>query len=230
MSAATKSGVLIIGGPPRAELLPPEVAQGVKARALRRTLVFLVVVVAAITALGVVGATALSIASVGALATATDQGNALLVQQGEFAEVRQITSMIGKAEEGLELGSATEIQWKAYFAEIEGSLPAGTTITTFAAATATPTTPFAAPTLPLQGARIGELTFTATSATLPDVELWLNGLSTITGFVDATPGTVVLATGGGYTVNIIMHINSDVFDNPYSRAAPDAGTTPSEGN
>lgn len=225
MSALNKSGALVVGGPPRAELLPPEVAQGVKARALRRSLVALVILVVAITAAGVVGATIASGASQLLLGAEIENGNQLLKAQGEYAEVRQITSMIAKAEEGLELGSATEFRWKDYLAELSASLPPGTSVTNIAAELATPTKPYTAPTIPLQGERIGELTFTATSPTLPDVELWLNGLTNVTGFVDATPGSVVLDGNGTYTVNIVMHVNSDVFDNPYSRSDPDEDET-----
>lgn len=236
MSALNKSGALVVGGPPRAELLPPEVAQGVRARALRRSLVALVILVVAVTATGVVGATIASGASLLVLNAEVERGNQLLKDQAEFAEVRQIKTMIGKAEEGLELGSSTEIRWSAYLAEIAASLPAGTTVTDIAAVLATPTQPYAAPTIPLQGERIGELTFTATTATLPDVEVWLNGLETVTGFVDATPGSVDLDANGTYTVKIVMHINSDVFENRFSRsaaaeeeAAGDGETTDEEG-
>lgn len=225
MSALNKSGVLVVGGPPRAELLPPEVAQGVRARALRRSLVALVILVVAVTATGVVGATIAAGASQLLLAAEIEKGNQLLKDQGEYAEVRQITTMISKAKEGLELGSATEFRWKDYLAELAASLPAGTSVTNIGAALATPTTPYLASTIPLQGDRIGELTFTATSPTLPDIELWLNGLTTVTGFVDATPGSVTRDESGTYTVNIVMHVNSDVFDNPYSRSETDEDET-----
>jgi len=228
MSALNKSGTLVVGGPPRAELLPPEVAQGVRARALRRSLVALVILVVAITAAGVVATTIASGASQLLLNAETERGNDLLKQQAEYSEVRQVQTMIGKAQEGLELGSSTEIRWSSYLAEIAASLPPGTTVTDIAAVLATPTQPYTAPTIPLQGERIGELTFTATSPTLPDVELWLNGLETVTGFVDATPGTVELDANNAYTVKIVMHINSDVFETRFSRSAPDADAEDTE--
>lgn len=217
--SASRGETVIVGGPPRAELLPPEVGQAVKARATRRLLVFAVIVATGIVAAGVVGATVLSASSAMALAQATDEGNRLVQAQGEFAEVRRVSTMIAKAEEGLEIGSVTEIPWKDYFGEIQGSLPAGVLVTNFSAETATPTIPYALPSAPLQGERIGELTFTAFSPTLPDVEAWLNGLEKVKGFVDASPGTVVLAEDGGYTVSIVMHINAEVFDNPFAESA-----------
>lgn len=225
MSALSKSGQLVIGGPPRAELLPPEVAQGVKARALRRTLVALVILVVGVTVAGVLGATGISVGSAALLSVEEQKGGELIAQQAKYAEVRQLTAMIGKAEEGLELGSSTELRWKAYLGEIQASLPAGTIITEIKTSIATPLAPFTLPTVPLQGDRVAELAFTGTSVSLPEVEVWLDGLRTLTGFVDATPGTVELKDGGYYEVKVVMHVNSEIFTNPYSRSAPDADTT-----
>lgn len=215
MSGAARGNEIIVGGAPRAELLPPEVGQGVKARALRRLLVFFVILTAGIVAFLVVFATFLSAGSGVLLATANEETNDLLKKQAAFSEVRDVTELIGEVDEALVIGSVTEVRWKAYFAEIQASLPVGTIITNFTADTSTPTTPYAPSTVPLQGVRIGELTFTATTATLPDVEAWLNGLEKLTGFVDAAPGTIVRDDNGAYTVNIIMHVNSDVLDNPF---------------
>lgn len=216
----SRSNVLVIGGPPRAELLPPEVAQGVKARALRRTLVVFIILTIGVTGLGVAGAAVLSAASAQLLAAETERGNQLIRDQGQYAEVRQITGLIAKAEEGLVLGSLTEISWKAYFAEIQRSLPKGTLVTNFQAQTSTPTVPFALPTTPLEGDRIGELRFTATSKTLPDIEAWLNALAGVTGFVDASPGSVALDEDGTYVVNITMHINEEALNHKFDPVEP----------
>ncbi|MGV8886080.1 MAG: hypothetical protein ACOH1T_10915 [Microbacteriaceae bacterium] len=229
MSNSSKSNVLVIGGPPRAELLPPEVAQGVKARALRRLLAVFIILSIAVVALAVGGAAVGSGASAQILAAETERGNQLILEQGKYAEVRQITALIGKAEEGLVLGSLTEISWKAYFSQIQGSLPKGTVVTNFHAETSTPTMPFAQPTVPLQGERIGELRFTATSKTLPDIEEWLNALSTVTGFVDASPGSIALDEEGTYVVNITMHINKDALNHKFDPVEPGTEETTEQG-
>ena len=114
MSNASKSNVLVIGGPPRAELLPPEVALGVKARALRRLLAVFIVLTLGVVALGVAGLAVASAASAQMLAAETERGNQIIREQGEYAEVRQITTLIGKAQEGMVIGSTTEITWKSY--------------------------------------------------------------------------------------------------------------------
>ena len=46
---------------------------------------------------------------------------------------------------------------------------------------------------------------------LPDVESWLHALAKLPGYVDASPGSVVLQSEGAYQVNMTMHINKDVL-------------------
>lgn len=218
-------GTVAIATAPRANLLPPEVALGIKAKALRRLLLLLVVLALVIAGAGVAGSSVLAVTSAVSLAAANDRTASLLAQQAEFVEVRQVTGMIGKATAARQAGMATEINWKSYVDEIQGSLPAGTTITTFAAEASTPIAPYAAPSLPLEGERIGQLTFTGSSASLPDVQAWLVGLAGVTGFVDAAPGTVSLDEGGSYTVGIVMHFDDAVLTNRFAEATTeeDAG-------
>ena len=207
---------LVIAGPPRAELLPPEVAEGIKAKGLRRSLVVIVVFVVFLVLIGNAGAVLLSINSGLALAAANSRTDDLVREQGEYIEVRQVTSMLEKTTAARQLGSSTEINWKSYFAEIQDNLPKGTVITNFGADTATPTELYSEPSAPLQGERIGQLTFTAISPSLPDIKEWIDGLSNLTGFVDASPNSVALADDGKYTVSITMHINDEAYSNRFA--------------
>ncbi len=72
----TKQRPLVVGGPPRADLLPPEVAQGVKAKLVRRNLVALVVLTVLLLGVGTVGATY----------RATESADELEAEEGENAE------------------------------------------------------------------------------------------------------------------------------------------------
>lgn len=210
------SSKLVIAGSPRAELLPPEVEQGIKARGLRRSLVALVVFIVVLTLVGNAGALLLSVNSALALESANARTDDLVAQQAEYVEVRQVSGMLSKATAARKEGSSTEIDWKAYFAEIQANLPEGTVITSLGAETATPTRPFSAPSVPLQGDRIGQLNFAATSPSLPDIEVWLDGLANLTGFVDASPNSVSRAEDGTYSVSITMHVNSDAYLNRFA--------------
>lgn len=219
MSKPTSSNMkLVFGAPPRADLLPPEVEQRAKARSLRRTLGAVIVLTMVLVIVGYGAVSLLSITSQAQLDQANARTSQLLAEQAKYIEVRKVSNTLQTAVAARQVGSSTEIIWKEYLTEIQGSLPAGTIVTNFAAETETPIATYTPPSVPLQGERIGQLTFTATSASLPDVEAWLRALATLTGYVDAAPGSVTLKEDGTYTVAIVMHINSDALANRFAEA------------
>src|SRR5690606_17188370 len=142
----------------------------------------------------------------------------LLAEQAKYVEVREVTSMLTLAEAARQMGTSTEIDWKAYLAEVGGSLPAGTRITAFTADSASPLASFQPPTVPLQSERVASLTFSAAADSLPDVKQWLNSLMKLEGYADAWPSTVILVDGV-YNVNITMHINQDALANRFTKDA-----------
>lgn len=208
---ADKGGRLIIGGPPSANLLPPEVGIAAKGRAMRRNATGLILLVVVIVIAAYAGASFLAMGAQAQLDAANERTQSLIAEQGKYTEVKQVTNMLATATAARQVGTSTEIDWKAYLTDIQNSLPAGTLVTNVVAETATPFTDFAQPSVPLQGDRIGELSFTAVSGSLPDVEAWLDKLSTLTGYVDASPGSVTLNEDKTYQVSITMHISKDAL-------------------
>ena len=223
--------VLVYGAPPVADLLPPEVGLRVKARALRRTMVAFLVIVALGIVAGFVLASGAALGTHLALEAANARTTELLNEQNKYIEVRQVTGLIDAVEEGRRVGTSTEINWKSYMESIQTSLPAGTTITNFAVESATPTTNYSEATDPLQGKRMAQIVFTATSPSLPDVQAWLDALTGLPGFVDAVPNTVVLETANEYQVGITMHVNDAALSNRFAPVEPaaDSETESEEG-
>jgi hypothetical protein len=212
--ASSKSAML--GGPPRADLLPPEVLEGHKQRARQRSLW-----------LGVVGAVLVAVVGTGAaflfnvtsaLDLAAEQGESVSLQTelGEHSEVRDIKSNLATSQEARRVGGSTDIDWKTYLTNLEATLPVGVAITSVDVETGSPITDYAQPTVPLEGARIGTLTFEATSPTLPSIPAWLDGLETLQGFVDAVPNSVAIVDDGTYTVSITLHINAEAFSGRFA--------------
>ncbi len=213
---------LIIGGPARANLLPPEVGTAAHGKVVRRNAVAIVILAAILVVVGYAGAMLYAVAAQAQLNAAEQRTEDLLAAQAEFTEVRSVKSLLQTASAARIVATSTEIDWKDYFQKIEAILPAGTVVTNVNAQAATPVEPFSQPSVPLQGDRIGELTFTATSASLPDVENWLQSLATLPGFVDAAPGNVSLQGDAVYQVSITMHINKDVLLLRYDKELRDA--------
>ncbi len=233
-----KGAALVVGGAPRANLLPPEIilkrTQLKTRRGLRVGVLFVAIAVAA----GCLGSVAFSTAAGVQLATASANRDALVLEQATYSEVTQVLQTIDTIKAGQQVGASTEIAWRDYLVSLQATLPAGVTLTSLTVDSATPMTAYDQPTGPLQGARVATLQFTAKSATLPSIPDWLRGLATLPGFVDATPGSVKL-DADGYTSQVSMHINADAFSLRYdpatvaereAAAAEAAGATTEGGN
>jgi Tfp pilus assembly protein PilN len=205
--------VLAIGGPPRVSLLPPEVLGRKKARKLRRRLglglVGVIVVVAAAMALT-------SVAMFAAQKSMTNEQNRasdLASQQAKFGAVTksQIDSQAIKAAQ--KTATLKEIAWQPYIAELQKTLTKGMSITAVDGSI-DPDVQASATTIPLQGPRIATLKVTVSTQQAP-ISDWLISLQKLTGFVDATPGSVALEDGS-YTVNVTIHISDAALANRYN--------------
>jgi len=208
-SSSARGGAL--GGEPRVSLLPAEVNDFQKAKAIRRRLgagvVFLVLIVLA----GVAGAYYLATNAHAQVEAARANQASLLAQEVQFSDLRTAKSGIALIEAGQYVGASTEIDWKGYLESLQATLPSGVLINSVTIDSATPFVDYAQSTVPLEGSRVATLVFTAMSPGLPSIPSWLDGLGTLEGFADAVPGSVTVQTDGTYLVNITMHINSDAF-------------------
>lgn len=202
--------LLVVGGQPRANLLPPEIILKRKQLKTRRSLRAAVVLIAIVTAAGCVGAFGVSSVAQVALAATQQQQQALVIEQAKYSEVSQVQQTIRTIEAGQQVGSSTEVDWRAYIGKLQKTLPAGVKITSVKVDTGTPMQLFPQSDAPLQGARVGAISFEASSKTLPDIPDWLRALATMPGFVDGTPGSVRIE-GSSYIVDVLMHYNTDAY-------------------
>ena len=215
--AGHKRDQLVVGGEPRAHLLPPEVLADRRAAVLRRRLAFGVVGVVAVVALGIMGAGSAAGSAQQHLADTQAETQALLKQELGYVKVRATQSQVDLIKTAREVGASTEIDWMKYLQEVQATLPGNVTITGVNVDSSTPIELYAQPTAPLQGPRVATIVFTAESSTLPLVPSWLDALKTLPGYADALPGSVNLnSSSGTYTVNITMHVNEKAFSNRFS--------------
>lgn len=212
MSRTVVSDDLTLGGEPRVDLLPPEVLKRRQAKAVRRGLGIGVIGLLAIVLAGTAAATYASGQAEEQLLAEQANTTALLAEQTQYGEIRTAQAQVDLVKAAQQVGASTEIDWKAYLQAVQATLPTGVAVETVTIRSATPILMYEQSSVPLQGARVAEVSFTASSTTLPDVPTWLNGLTTLPGFADALPGTVSLnETTSSYTVSIIMHVNEAAF-------------------
>ena len=149
-------------------------------------------------------------------------------QQLQYADVREAQHQLELGEAAIRVGGSTEIDWQDYLLQLQASLPAGVTLQDVSVDSIGVMSEYAQSDVPLEGARIATLTYTAQSATLPTIPDWLDRLRGLPGFVDATPGSVTLQEGV-YTASITMHIDSSAYSNRLTKdedaETTDAGAT-----
>lgn len=218
MSPARRAEILVIGGEPRVDLLPPEVRKERNAKVTRRRLALGIAGVIVIVVVGAGAASAFALQAQTRLLDEQARTTYLLTQQGKYGEVRNVQDEVNLAQAAQRVGASTEIDWKKYLDRVRTTLPASVGIDTVTVDSATPLALYTQSTAPLQGARVATVSFTATSSVLPDVPTWLDALATLPGFADAIPGSVKLDVPSGvYTVNITMHVNDAAFAHRFDK-------------
>ena len=216
MSQAAHDDVLILGGEPRINLLPPEVAAQAADRTLRRRLILATAGVLVLVVIGVGGSFVYATSSALRLVAAQAETTDLLSEQSKYVAVRQVESQVETALAARAVGGWTEVDWKAYLQGMRAVLPADVGIETVGVDSTSPLTAFGQPTAPLQEARVATLTVTMVSPGLPTVPQWLDALHTLPGMADAVAGTITATDTGGYTVLVTMHIDSDAFSGRFT--------------
>jgi cytoskeletal protein RodZ len=217
MSATAKTETLRIGGEPRADLLPPELRLQRKALKTRKRLWLGVLSLVVLMVLGT-GLAALQAFAVQVnLASEQARTTALLLEQKRYIAVRAVQDDTNMVKAAQEVGTSTEIDWQKYLEAVQTTLPANVVLTSVNIEAGSPLQSYAQATVPLQGARVATLSFTATSPTLPQVPAWLDSLTGLPGYADASPGSVTRdESTGDYKVDITMHISDAAFTNRFA--------------
>jgi hypothetical protein len=216
-SPLQKSDHLLVGGEPRAHLLPSEVEGERHAAALRRRLGFGVIAVLTIVVVGVGAATVGATTAQTGLATEQAGTESLLGQELKYVKVRAVQDQVDLIQAAQQVGASTEIDWKDYLGRVQATLPGDVVITTVNVDSSTPIALYPQSTASLQGPRVATIAFTATSRSLPQLPVWLTALKTLPGYADALPSTVLLDPAGNYTVNITVHVNEKAFDKRFAK-------------
>jgi hypothetical protein len=216
MSRGARDDALILGGEPRINLLPPEVAAEAADRALRRKLILATAGILVLVVIGVGGAFLHATSSALRLVAAQADTTELLSEQSKYVAVRQVEAQVQTALAARAVGGWTEVDWQAYLQGIRAVLPTDVGIDAVGVDSTSPLTIFAQPTTPLQEARVATLTVTMASPGLPAVPQWLDALETLPGMADAVAGSITAADTGGYTVVVTMHIDSDAFSGRFT--------------
>ena len=209
-----KGDMLALGASPRAHLLPLEVKAYQKAQGGRRLLITALVGMIAVVILAVGTATFGLVNTNAKLSAERARTASLMAEQSKYVSVVTVQNQVSDLASVQPIAATGEILWQPYAASLQGTLPADTKITAFTAQL-DDAKGMTAVSGPLQGTHIATVTITADSpkASISD---WLDNLAKLPGFVDATPGSVVLVPASSrYTVSVALHVNADAMANRF---------------
>lgn len=202
-----------LGAVPRVSLMPPELGERNKQLGIQRSLRLLMLLVLVLVVAAIGGAWYLSLQAGIALATESQRTTLLQNERLQYADVEQAMREVALGGAALEVGGSTEIDWQDYLNRVQASLPAGVVINSFSVDASNVTSQYAQSSVPLQGARVATLQFSAVSPSIPEIPDWLNRLRELPGFVDANPNSVTAGGDGTYTASITMHIDAAAYSN-----------------
>jgi len=214
---STKSAdVLTLGGAPRVHLLPKEVEEQRKSRSVRRLLLTALASVVALVVIGV-GIASLGLGSAtSGQATEQARSAALSAQLNKYASVTSIQSTLNDIKNLQPVATDGEILWTPFIASLQGTLPAGTTISSVTAKLDPASAISAgASANPLLNTHVATLSVTAVGSQA-DISAWLGNLSVLKGVANVSPGAISLAASGGYTADVDLLLNSDVVAHPFA--------------
>ena len=211
-----ESRELTLGGEPRADLLPPELKARRAGRALHRALTIALIGIVLIMGASIVAVSLKAAVNQNELAAAKMRTDEILMETTKYAEVSQVQDQYDTTLAVRGLGLSTEVDWKAYLADIRLILPADVSIDTVNVTSASPWTAFAQSAVPLMQPRTASLALELTSPGLPTVPQWLVGLRDLPGYADASPGSISRSEDGSYIVSLALNINASALSNRFA--------------
>ena len=213
---------LVIGGEPRVHLLPVDVVERKKLRALKRKLLTYgaIVVLLVFAAYGI--ATFALTTAQNQLASAQSNTAALIVQQAKYGQVTKLNTDIDSIKAAQVSTTTQEILWAPLIQSLEATLPSDAALSGITASidqplgtsTSTSTTP-ATSSVPLEGPRIATITVEVTMAQ-SEVPGWIDRLPNLKGYVDAEVASVTQSGTGNYAVSATIHLNSSAVSDRFT--------------
>lgn len=213
---------IIVGGVPRAELIPPELKLEEKARAQRRLLGLVLVLVIAVVGGAYFYSAIVAEASRQRLQAANNYSDELLAEQTKYIDARKLAAQVTASEDARQVGMAEEIDWNDYLSRISLTVfTLGGTIGGFDLEASTPLAPATPPSAALENPRIATVNLTVSLPAYVNSADWLDSLELLPGFADASI-TGIAQEGAGYTITAVLHINDGALTNRFN---PDADTS-----
>jgi Tfp pilus assembly protein PilN len=209
-----------------ANLIPPELLQARRARALRKLVTAVLCLLLVLAGAGTGYAIYRSHEAAQSLAAEQSRTSQLMSEQSRYSDVTQIQGNVAQVKTQLATLMAMDVDSATLIDSLLRQLPAGASVTQLAVTVAAPTPTAAnnngASALDTSGqSHIGTITISGQARTVADVALFVNRLNLLKGLVAPYPTTnTVNDTGAQFTVQLA--VNDSLLSHRYdlSSTAP----------
>jgi len=199
-------GALVYGAPPRAHLMPPEVALQKKERGRRRGLITVVVAVVAVTAAGIVGSFLFAANAEARLADERRTTDQLLATQQEFTEVTQVRGQLQSIADVRSQLATVEVFWQESLAPYLAVLTTDEQVESLAFESDAPAEPALGLTGPLRSDHVATVRLVVRTAGLPLPYVWYREWEQIDTFADASIDSITLLQES-YETTVTINLN-----------------------
>ena len=231
-AAAKPTPGLVLGGEPRANLLPPEVAERSKAKRTRGALVFVVIAALIVTGAGYGLATLRELQAQAALASSQARTLALLEERAELSETIAVINVERVVTETRLQATASEVIWADFLDRVTGVLPPNGYLDWLAQAP-TPWESQLSVDGPLREPRVASITLKVASPTPFDSTALYRKIIELDGIADGSIDTVEQPPGElTYEVTYTINLSDDALSGRWveDEGSSDEGDAAEEGN
>ena len=216
--STSKDSKLVLGGPPRVDLLPPEIKAGKQAAGVRRGLAVGVVAVIVLSAAGYGVAALGALNAANALSDEQDRTAKLLAEQTQYSEATTLVARVRGLEAALLTGTSTEIEWYPVLTTLDKLLPTpGKMAVNFTSASPIESHP--QPVNTLQVPRVATLLVSVRTRSLFNAGDYLTKVrNRLPSVVDATAtGSTFEEDDSSYVTSLTIHIDESALLKRFQR-------------
>ncbi|GAB3846311.1 hypothetical protein [Nesterenkonia populi] len=214
-TAFGRSRSLSMGRPPEVDLLPLELQDAKRTRAVQSAAALFVLIVFVV----MVGLTLIAwqdARTAQAEQQAAEQlSTDLTAAQAQFQEARELADTVEALGAAADAATFTHISWFDIMADLRRSIPSEVRIEGLQIDSASPLEPYVQRQGPYdEGSRAGYIEFAALTADLPDLAAWTRGLDDVPGFTEATVVQMEGDDDEGYEVLMQVQLQESLFTVP----------------
>ena len=204
-----------------ANLLPTEVLQARRVRAIRKLVIILISVLLVIAAAGYAYAYLQSRSAAQSLAAEQSRTSQLTAREHQYSDVTQIQGSVAEVQSQLSTLLANDVNTPQLLSQVMTVIPAGGHLSQVTMNLAVPNQSGAS-TLPLTSldtsghTHIGTVTLVGQVVHLTDVATYVDALALIPGVVQPYPTTNTVADKGGATFSIQLTLTDQLFTHSFS--------------